>query len=339
MTRGLPGFLLILCVLCALPLGALAQSTPVPGEGPHNETPVPTGLQGVWSSPDCTDAREASIISPHYALFYRPGLYSLGAVQSWRQEDDDSDTLFQLRTNMNNTMLIKKTNDGLMKIRMIDVHPQAPLKSAWGSLEDRIAREYAHCAKLFDSGADFGQDEVNAVFLLDTAFKGCAGVTQSGFPSATHCHKALFDLVDSNKNKSLDRVELARIYRQVAFVLSASAVCGGIGYPDNSAAEAQDFAAGVLGNDKDITLKQMTERIVSPGFMTGRVLSFAENIRNTQRLLPFMPAPVTAKGCQMVEPENMKNLGTVSLPDATPSDNPTPKETGPAPSPAQALPE
>jgi hypothetical protein len=310
--------------------------------GPHNETPMAFGLQGIWSSPDCTAAREAYIIGPHYTLLYRPGYFRLGAIQSWRQEEDDGDTLYQFRSNRG-TALIKKTNDGLMKIRMIDVNPKAPLKSAWGSLEDESAREFAHCAKLFDSGAGFGQDEVNAVFLLDSAFTACKDTSPDNFKEAASCHKALFALTDSNKNKSLDRTELERIYRQLFFVLSSSMYCGGLGYPETSPAEAKDFATAILGASQSVTYDQLMARLNTPEFIAGRIFTFTENFGNIQALLPFAPGADTLKSCEMVEPENQKRLGTVALPDTGPSEAtqaPLPEETvKPAPLPAQALPE
>lgn len=337
--------LLAACILLAASGTASAQfieQTLANAEGPHNETPIAFGLQGIWSSPDCTAAREAYIIAPHYTLFFRTTGFRLGAVQSWRQEDDDGDTLYQFRSNRG-TGLIKKSNDGLMKIRTVDVNPKAPLKSAWGSLEDESAREFAHCAKLFDSSAGFGQDEVNAVFLLDNAFKACKDVTPGSFKTASICHKSLFDLTDSNKNKTLDRAELERVYRQLFFVLSASMYCGGAGYPENSAAEAKDFATALLGPDQSVTYDQVITRMNTSGFIKGRVLTFVQNFGNIQALLPFVPPSDTLKSCEMVEPENQKRLGTVALPDDGPVQTPEasePEETeNPAPSPAQASPE
>lgn len=340
----------------SIPVSAQNIQAPVSSDnGPLNETPVAFGLQGIWSSPDCTAAREVFIIAPHYTLFYRPGYYRLGAVQTWRQEEDDSEMLYQFRTNRM-ASLIKRTNDGLMKIRMIDVNPAAPLKSAWGSIEDDTAREFAHCAKLFDSGTDFGQDEVNAVFQLDTAFKGCRDIKQGGFKTATACHQALFNLADSNKDKLLDHTELGRIYRQAFFALSASAYCGGLGYPENSRAEAEDFAAAILGPDKSISYAQLLARLATPGFIKGRIFTFVENVGNSQALLPFVPAPDTLKTCSMVEPENQKRLGTIALPDEGQNDKaltahpepdsqnspdvhaPDAKSDGPAPLPAQTRP-
>lgn len=295
---------------------ANAEIVAMPVNGPHNEKPMPKDLQGIWSAPDCTAAEQVYVVSPHYILFYHTGEYLLGALQRWRQEDAGGDTLYNFDTNVNSHALMKKTNDGLMKIIMTGVHPKAPLSSGWGEIEDRIAPEFAHCAKLFDNMQDFGQDEVNAVFMLDHAISGCAGVTPDIFKTTSSCHQALFDLADSNHSQSLDHPELARLYRQTSFLLSAAVLCGGVGYPENSKAEAEDFASALLGSEKTISLDQLKKKLNDPNFFKTRsVHTFAENAGSLQILLPFLPAADRQRSCPLATPSEMRNLGTMLLPD------------------------
>jgi len=290
--------------------------------GPGIEKLLPSQLQGIWSWPDCTAGKRIVVFSSRYTLFMRLGVSHLGALQTWRQEEDNGEMLYDYATNNNNRALMKLANDGLMKIMFVAVHPDAALKSGWSSRDDQTAQEFAHCAKLFDSKTGLGQDEVNTPFLLDEAYAACSAVKASNFKEAAVCHKALFNVADTDKNNTLDATELRRISKQVAFAAASSVYCGGIPYPADTDHEAEEFAEAALGGEKFITFEQAVAKFSDPLFVAGAGLPFMKNAATTQILLPFIPAGVPDSGCPLVDPGNMRNQGTVLLPSG--EETPTP---------------
>lgn len=294
---------------------AMGRIVTIPN-GPHAEHPIPLDLQGIWSWPDCTAGRRIVVLSPQYTLFMREGMRSLGALQSWRQEEDDGYMLYEYKTNNSGPALMKRSNDGLMKIIFVGVHPEAPLVTGWGAISDQTAPEFSRCAKLFDSNLGLGQEEINTAFLLDRAASGCKATTPGTFDKDTACHQTLFDIADSDHNKKLNRNELAQLYRQIAFSFSSSVFCGDSDYPADTRAESEDFANAVLGTGTSIDFTQALSLLKDPQFQDNKnttIKNFLTNAGSIQILLPFLPKVETPKGCPLTSASEIRDLGTIPL--------------------------
>jgi hypothetical protein len=317
---------LFLSAFSASPVFAVDKSEPLkapvtpPVNGPHNATPLAQDLLGIWAAPDCSSANRVMVIAPHYVLLSQGGqVHILAAVQNWRQEpDSDGDTLYAFSTNIKIAALMKKTNDGLVRVLFKAMDPRAPLTSGWGAVSQQGAPEYAHCAKFFDDKPGVSQEETDTPFVIDAIYTGCSGVTSTTFKTADSCHQAIFKTVDTDKNKMLDAAELSRLYRQLSYAFVGSIKCTTETYPGNSVAESEEFASMILGTGKTIAYEDLKVRLAGPDFVKGRIYSFAERARNLQQLLDFMPQADSMRTCALADPEKFKRSGTIILPPETP---------------------
>lgn len=211
-------------VLCAaLPHAACAAP---PHVARAENTASPDAMQGVWSSPDCAVSKKTWIISAHYFIHADAQSLSVDRMTGWRKEDNNGDTLYAFTSASTDDGLLNRANDGLMKMIRGPVDADQPLGDAWGWTQDEVGEEYSRCVKLFDTTPQMGQDEVNSIFLLDHALEACGALTPEKFSgnAGASCRKHLFDLADGNRDKKIDRAELAILERQLAFLNRGIAV-------------------------------------------------------------------------------------------------------------------
>lgn len=313
---------------------ALAQ---MPADDPRNPdpwpaiaaTPVTEALRGIWAKPDCAMADKMFVMSEYYILKGWPEIYYLGPVRNVRGEDFDGDTLYHLQS-LNYSLVLNLSNDGLLKTREVPVHPKQALYMTWGSQQRLMADEYTRCAKLFETSLSFGQEEVNTPFILDLVHKGCTATTRESFASDQTCQAAIFAAVDSSKDGFLNRDELARLYRQGIFLLSATAqICQQqTVYSAETNVDADEFAALVFdrlapSDDRGVSQAAMTAALSAPGFIDGRIYELVESLRNLNNILAFLPAPDSARTCNAGANMDPRTLGTM-MPEIAPEIIPEP---------------
>ncbi len=283
----------VLPVLCFLSLMICA-----PGKA-HAYKENPSLLQGIWSSPDCTKADSLWIISKYFFIRSSADGHHIDAAQHWVSASDEGEMLYALRSTGGMTVMMNRTNDGLMKVVDTVMPEKKTLGQVWASVQDKPFSEYSHCAKLFDSNPSIGQAEVNTVFLMDMAADECKGVVASEFSAAKTCHQSLYALADSDQNGSLNRVELVQLYQQTRFMRdgmaacppSASTVAPGAA---SGASDADHFANRILraNGQKDIRFNDI------PALMRTEKdqphwIDFLNGLRSVHGLLGFVPPPST----------------------------------------------
>lgn len=321
-------FIIAIIVVIATAQSAMAQ---MPADDPRNpdpwppivETPVTEALRGIWAKPDCAMADRMFVMSEYYILKGWPEVYYLGPVRNVRGEDFDGDTLYHLQS-LNYSLVLNLSNDGLLKTREVPVHPKQHLYMTWGSQQRLMADEYTRCAKLFETSLRFGQEEVNTPFILDLIHKGCVATTRENFAADISCQTALFSAVDSSKDGFLNREELARLYRQGVFMLSATAqICQQqTVYSADTKTEANEFAALVFdrlrpADDRGLSQADITAALSKPDFIDGRIYELVETLRNLNMILGFLPPPDSARTCTAGPNLDPRTLGTM-MPEAPP---------------------
>lgn len=266
-------------------LGFLGMLSALPHAARAADTASPDTIQGVWSSPDCADSKKAWIISAHYFIHADAQSLSVDRIKGWRKDDNQGDTLYAFQAASTEDGLLNRTNDGLMKMIRGPVEATAPLTDAWGWTQDEVGEEYSRCVKLFDTTPQMGQDEVNSIFLLDHALDTCQKLTPEKFSGASGeaCRKHLFDLVDRDSNKKLDRAELATLERQFVFLNRGLTV-----------RQNPQSCATAPSSEKtlaDFLLPPGTESVDFKGVMaTGEAQpGLWSKVGNLAQLLPFLP--------------------------------------------------
>lgn len=305
---------------------ALAQ---MPADDPRNPdpwpaiaaTPVTEALRGIWAKPDCAMADKMFVMSEYYILKGWPEIYYLGPVRNVRGEGFDGDTLYHLQS-LNYSLVLNLSNDGLLKTREVPVHPKQALYMTWGSQQRLMADEYTRCSRLFETSLKLTQEEVNTPFILDSIHKGCSQTTRESFGSDQPCQQSIFDIVDSSEDGFLNRDELARLYRQGVFILSATAqICQQKAvYTDDTKTEANEFAIQFYdrvkpADERGMTIAELTRTLSDPTVMEGRTYQLIETLRNLNSVLDFVPAPDSARTCASPTPLDPRVSGTVT-PDA-----------------------
>lgn len=282
--------------------------------------PMTEELQGIWSKPDCATSEQVLIISRNFVLAEAQGVPFLVKISSWRSEPFDENNLYLFTGTLGDQAVIRKTNDGLIKMVYKAAMPTQALHTLWGSLEERRAAEYSRCVKLFDSRTDLGQDEVNYIFVLDKMLEGCADIEPEQFPSATTCHEVLFSATDTNDNKMLDKPELERLYRMTAFIKRSLSSCSALSgdYPGIIPEEAEIFSADALkvldaNSDGGLTFTEIAARARDKTVYQASLYNFIEAARNARSVLPFMPIPDVLKTCDFDRREAEKFIGTMPL--------------------------
>lgn len=291
--------------------------------------PMTKELQGIWSRPDCATSEQALVISRNYVLAEAQGIPFIIRIDSWRSEPFEENNLYLYTGTKGDQAVLRKTNDGLIKMIYKAAMPTQALHTLWGSHDEKRAVEYSRCVKLFDSRPGMTQGEVNIIFALDKMVEGCKGVTPDKFPSASSCHKAIFTVLDSNSDGAMDDAELGYVYRMAGFVKMGINPCSAKAgdYPGTLPDEAKVFAKKMLiafDGDKDgrLTLAEIAARASDHALYQDEMYAFIENARNTQAILPFMPQPDVLKTCDLNRREVGKYMGTMPLtekPDICPA--------------------
>ena len=304
----------LLAVLCA-PAGALAQSNPA--YAAITKEPVTENLRGIWAYPDCTRADALYVIAAHYIFEATSNMYAINPIQNVRAEDYDGETLYHLQANKL-SLVMKLTNDGLVRPFNAPVTPRQPIYLAWGSQQDSITDEYTRCAKLFGTSLAIGQEEVNIPFIFDMIHEDCGKTTRDSFPSDRACHTRLFQITDYNQDEFLNQDELARLYRRIVFLTTATiSKCNQKAeYNDTSKKDSADFAAYVMSHaapddPRGFTMTEIEDLLKRGDFISGPVYQFVENARNLQSLMPWLPAPDSQRTCLSSTPDNLSTLGTI----------------------------
>lgn len=299
--------ILIVMMAIVFPSTARAQATGLSfaSSASQSGTPFAPEMQGVWGYQHC-DWPFFTTFSPYFALHVQKSLHRFQAIESWRREEVENGTIYSIKTSTFPYM-IKSITGGPMRMKFNEVDSKSRLASGWGTYDDMAAPPYVRCV----SAPQGMTVETESTYRLSEAYEGCRGVSAVAFPEAGACHKALFAVVDRNRDGGLDHDELTTIYRQAFFVMDSAAPCSSRDYPGNSAAEAEEFASQVLGTEKSISFDALMDKARKPDFVHGRVYNFAENARNTRFLLPFMPLADKLKTCVLGDPTS----GTVPLPE------------------------
>jgi len=251
-----------------------------------------------------------------------PGYSYIGPIRAVREEDkEDGHHLAHIQSK-NYSMVLRLTNDGLFKAIDAPIAPTQPLHTKWGTQQENLAPEFTRCAKLFGTSLKLAQEEVNTPFILDLIMQKCRGVTKADFAKAEQCHRQIFHVSDYNQDKMLDEGELARAYRQLAFMNSATMrLCDQMqNYGTKTHDDARTFAAQIFDATKDpesgkkkasLSYEDIVALITAREHHQGFIYTAIEYARGLQGLMPFMPNPDQSQSCAPSYPNALQTLGTI----------------------------
>jgi hypothetical protein len=280
--------------------------------------PIAPHLKGLWAMPDCIRAEKIYVLSSHHIMKIWPDLYYIGPVRALHEEDKvDGDRLAHVQS-YDYSLLLRLTNDGLFKVTEAEIQPGQPLETKWGSQQETLSEEYTRCAKLFGSELPIGQEEVNTPYILDMIALSCRSVDKKNFNKELICQRKIFDVADYNQDGLLNENELARAYRQVVFMSSASTrLCNQASfYNAATAKDAANFAQFFLTlagaeNKKGVDFDTVRSLLSDRTKHTGRLYTALETALGLRVLMPFLPDPHESRACTPFRPERMQTLGTI----------------------------